>query len=134
MKTTSTKSQAPITYCQVNLDQIKESGLLSESRMAEVEAKINSLIEPVYRKDGTPLANSAIANEGGKFMLYPRLDQYSGEEHMKRNLLVHVLAQDELRLINDECLSAQREAREAKQLEAAEKISWTDWGDGVGGE
>ena len=89
MKTTSTKSQAPITYCQVNLDQIKESGLLSESRMAEVEAKIDSLIEPVYRKDGTPLANSAIANEGGKFMLYPRLDQYSGEEHMKRNLLVH---------------------------------------------
>ena len=131
MSTTTLKAPKTPTYCYHDLNEIEESKLLSPERFAEVKAKLNSLVDFAYTKEGRKIESSRVADQGGVLMLYPRMTSDADQSYLERNVLMHILTTEEVELVNRHVMDGIREARDQKRFEKAEKISWSDWGGGV---
>ena len=115
-----------------SLEQIKESGVLSAARVAELEAQIESRITGCYTHDGRKVENSFIAELGtrpdSKLMLYPRAEtgDYMGT-YMRREILISLLTDEETHLIYDHCSALLAQKKRAERFEKAIKIPQAEW-------
>jgi hypothetical protein len=115
-----------------SLEQIKESGVLSEARIAELEGVIESRITGCYTHDGRKVENSFIAELGtrpdSKLMLYPRVEtgDYMGA-YMRREILISLLTDEETHLIHDCCATLISQKKRAERFEKAVKIPQIEW-------
>lgn len=123
-------------YCHMNLDQIRESGLIEPARLAAIERDLDSRISIPLTAAGLKIESARVADfGGGRLMLYPRMDHDLDGTYMRRQLLEVVLTQEELKLVNDDCLSASEAKRQAAQFAKAARVSWSGyqggafWGD-----
>lgn len=122
------------TYCNYTIDQISESGLLPEARVAELKEKLNTLPYPAFTKDGTriPCVMVAPTTTGDSAFMMGRGDAL---EFMNRHILQTLLTAEELELIENhwsDARHAKREADEIAKAQAAGRIIPADkWGDGV---
>ena len=120
------------TYSHYTMEQIRESGLLSSERMAEVEAAVEARISPLFSKSGKQLEKAKCAElEDGKFFMFANLDHDPEGDYMRRMILPHVLTAEETARINKECLKASSERHDAELYEKAEKIPEDEWNEGV---
>jgi hypothetical protein len=117
-------------YCHYSEEQVRESGLLSPERMAEVSATIDTRISLCYDSMGSVIPGAKLADCGPKKgrLLFARFDYATAEEYMRREVMFGVLTDAELTLINDQCMSAQSAAREAERFAKAEKVDAWDGG------
>jgi len=122
-----------LKYCQFCEDQIKESGLLSPERVAEVSAALDARIVPCCLPDGTPLKNAFVADHGeeGRFV-YARCDSANTVEYMRRSCLPAVLTPAELELINETCLDAREVTQNKERFAKAKKVEAWDGGAWLG--
>lgn len=123
------------TYCQYNETQVRESGLLTAERMAEVSREIDARISPCFDREGREIPQARLADCGrhkGR-LLFARFDYATAEEYMRREIMSGVLTDDELKLINDQCTGAHQAAQDAERFDKAEKVEAWDggafWGD-----
>jgi hypothetical protein len=122
------------TYCNYTIDQISESGLLPEARVAELKEKLNTLPYPAFTKDGTriPCVMVAPTTTGDSAFMMGRGDAL---EFMNRSILQTLLTAEELELIENHWYDARRVKREADEIakaQAAGRIIPADkWGDGI---
>lgn len=117
-------------YCHYSETQVRESGLLSPERMAEVSTAIDARISPCFDAQGREIPQAKIADCGpikGR-LLFARFDYATAEEYMRREIMAGVLTETELALINKTCLSAQSEAKESERFAKAEKVEAWDGG------
>lgn len=117
-------------YCHYNETQVRESGLLSPERMAEVSAAIDARISPCFDAQGVEIPKAKIADCGPKKgrLLFMRFDHDQDMEYMRRDIMAAILTDEELELINDRCLSESSAAKEAEQFAKAEKVEAWDGG------
>lgn len=122
-----------IIYCQFSEDQIKESGLLSPERMAQVSSAIDARIVPCCLPDGKALKNAFVADQGeeGRFV-YARCDSPHAVEYMRRCCLPAVLTAEELELINETCLEARSAEMDKERFAKAKKVEAWDGGAWLG--
>lgn len=117
-------------YCQYSLDQIRQSGLFSQKRLAAIEAEVAARTQPCFDRDGKEITTAKMADlgEGGRY-LYLRYDgNHHQEEYMQKDILAVALTSDELKLVNDRCTEGWRQQVEAKRFEAATKLDqWDGW-------
>jgi len=122
------------TYCNYTIDQISESGLLPEARVAELKEKLRTLPYEAFTKDGTriPCVMVAPTTTGDSAFMMGRGDAL---EFMNRHILQTLLTAEELELIENhwsDARHAKREADEISKAQAAGRIIPADqWGDGV---
>lgn len=118
-----------LIYCQFNEDQIRESGLLSPERMAEVSAALDARIVPCCLPDGSPIQNAFVADHGaeGRFV-YARCDSAHTVEYMRRSCLPAVLTAAELDIINETCLDAREAEKNGERFAKATKVEAWDGG------
>jgi hypothetical protein len=121
-------------YCYHTPAEVRESGLLS-GRIDAIEAEIESRISEPRTADGKVITSAKLAAfPDGTLLLYPRMDHDPEGRYIRRELMAAVLTPDELKLVNDHCLSAQSAARDLARLEKATKLDhWDGWvtdGDG----
>jgi hypothetical protein len=113
-------------YSHYSWEQIKESGLLSDDRTAEVEKVIHSRIHPVHLPSGKEVPNAKFFDFGdGTGILQPLLDHDPEWTYAIRLLIPHILTVDEMDAINKLWWSATTERQEAERFEKAEKL--TEW-------
>jgi hypothetical protein len=115
-----------------SLEQIKESGVLSATRIAELEVQIESRITGCYTHDGRKVENSFIAELGtrpdSKLVLYPRAEtgDYMGT-YMRREILCSLLTDEETHMIHDHCSALLAQRNTAARFEKAIKIPQIEW-------
>jgi len=115
-------------FCQFHEDQIKESGLLSPERYAVVEAAVTARMLPCFYADGTQIPHAVVARTGattGRIVAQPDENMVS---YLRRLILPAVLTASELDTINEYCLAASCERRDAERFEKAEKLNSWDGG------
>ena len=118
------------TYCHYNEDQIRESGILSPERMAEVSAQIDGRLSPAFNAKHQPLLNCMIADLSPEpALMFVRLDDGNAREYMRRSVLPAVLTEAEMTLINEKCMAGWRKAKEVERFSKADKL--TAWDGGV---
>lgn len=116
-------------YCHYTEAQVRDSGLLSPERMAEVSAEISARIEPCFDKQGREIEKAFIVNLGtGERMLHPRVDCEHTREYMRRSVMERVLTEAELTVINARCLEAGQTAKDAERFAKAKKVDSWDGG------
>lgn len=116
----------------LTFDQIKDSGLLSLERMAEVESEIQSRFEPLFSKEGQELKNlnQYWLSKDGEKKHYLVMEHGGAKEYAEREVMQEVLTQEEIELVDKNCFKAQQEQRDAAAFEKAEKIlaaNWNGW-------
>lgn len=124
------KTKTKVDYCHYNETQVRESGLLSPERMAEVSAAIDARISPCFDAQGIEIPKAKLADCGptkGR-MLFMRFHHDPDMEYMRRDIMAGVLTDAELEMINERCLSERSAAKEAEQFEKAEKVEAWDGG------
>ncbi len=119
-------------YCYHNEDQLRESGLLSPARMAEVTAQIEARIEPCFDRAGLELKHAFIAECPEGRMLFARVDSDGQREYLRRSVLAGVLTDSELEIVNRDCSSAQEASKSARDFEKAKKVEAWDGGAWLG--
>jgi hypothetical protein len=121
-------------YCNYTIDQISESGLLPEARVAELKEKLRTLPYEAFTKGGTriPCVMVAPTTKGESAFL---MGHGGALGFMNRHILQTLLTAEELELIENrwsDARHAKREADEISKAQAAGKIIPADeWGDGV---
>ena len=121
-------------YCNYTIDQISESKILPEARVAELKEKLRTLPYEAFTKDGTriPCVLVAPTTTGDSAFLMGRGDALG---FMNRHILQTLLTPEEIEVIENhwsDARHAKREADEIAKAQAAGKIIQADqWGDGV---
>lgn len=116
-------------YCHYNEQQVRESGLLTPERMAEVSAAITARIEPCFDRAGREIKDALIGDlgEGGR-TLFPKVDNQHTMEYVRRTVMACVLTEQELKLINDRCIEAGSAIKNAERFAKAQKVESWDGG------
>lgn len=110
-------------------EQIRESGLLTPERLAEVLAAAEARMSPAFDAQGRAIKNTCIVDYGdGHRELWPRQDS----EHMscmaRRDAIATSLTDDEYQRIKDHCFEAYQRKKEEHRFEKAEKLTtWDGW-------
>jgi len=100
------------TYCKYTIEQISESGLLSEARVVELKEKLRTLPYEAFTKDGKRIPNVMVAptiNGDNAFVI----GHGDAIGFMNRHVLQTLLTHEESAAINAHCTSAIRAKREA---------------------
>lgn len=123
---TMTPTNPPQLY--PDLDAIRDSGLLSPERLAEVTAAVEARISVPQDTTGRPIESARLADMSPwPRLLYTRMDHESNWEYMRRSLLAVVLTAEELELVNKHTHRYSDQARDQKRFEAATKVAAADW-------
>ena len=118
------------------LSQVRESGLLSEARLSEIDAEIARRLTTPFDGNGRPILTARLADLSpyGSW-LYPRMDhEPAGNEewaYAKRQILAAILTDAERELLSKHASSAFSNRQEERQFEAAKKVPESEWGGGV---
>lgn len=120
-------------FCHHTLEQIRDCGLLTPERFTEIERLIEARIHPVFLRDGSevPHAKFVECEQPGKGWLHPNTDSDHQQDHLRRTAVAYILTDEELELLNKHCLDAWCHRREAEHFAKAEKISSSEWSEGV---
>ncbi len=114
-------------FCQVTEQYVRESGLLTPERLAEVTAEIDRRIEPCFDRQGRELKEAFIAECPEGRMLFARVDSDGQREYLRRSVLSGVLTDAELDMVNNRCIDAREVKRSAEFFTKAKKVeAWTD--------
>jgi len=100
------------TYCKYTIEQISESGLLSEARVVELKEKLRTLPYEAFTKDGKRIPNVMVAptiNGDNAFVI----GHGDAIGFMNRHVLQTLLTHEESAAIDAHCTSAIRAKREA---------------------
>lgn len=120
----------PIFY--LSLDQVRDSGLLSPERMAEIEAEIERRISVPLTVDGQRIETARVADlSPWPRLLYTRMDHDPNWMYIRREILAVVLTPEEREFLDKHALSAVAKARDAKRFAEATKVKDVDWLGGV---
>lgn len=122
------------TYCKYTIEQISESGLLQEDRLAELKEKLRTLPYEAFTKDGKRiqcvLVAPTINGDSAFFMTHEGALAF-----MDRHIIQTLLTPEESASIDAYCTSAilaNREASLVAKAKAAGKIKPADkWDGGV---
>jgi len=119
-----------------SLEQITESGLLSEARLAELNAEIDRRISMPRTEKGHVITSSRVVDlrspsdsaDNPKLFIYPRVEtgDYQ-DQYIRRELLNVLLTDDEAFMISDYCLSAASARRRERLFNEAKKIAAFEW-------
>ncbi len=117
-----------VPHFSLDLDQVRDSQLLSPERMAAVEAEIERRISTPVLPDGRPILNARVADCGEYgLQLYPRMDHEVNWDYMRRALLGVVLTETERELLDRSALYAASRRREEEKLAKAAKVPEAEW-------
>jgi hypothetical protein len=117
-------------YCRFDEARIRQSGLLSPARLAEVTAEITARIEPSFDKHGheLPDAKVVVRRDGQRIVFSPIVNE-SNAEFLRQTVLAEVLTAEEIELINLSALEAIDEANDKDRFSTAQKLDV--WSGGV---
>jgi hypothetical protein len=115
----------------LSLQQVRDSGLLSAERLAEIDAEISRRLTNVFDSEGRVILNTRCADLSpyGRF-LYPKMDHETGAEewaYAKGQIMTALLTEDERKLLNDNAFTAQRATNEARAFDRAQKVAEEEW-------
>lgn len=113
-------------YCTYNLQEIRESGLLSAERMAEIDAGLASAIVPARLADGAELTSHRAVRINGSAELF-HIKYPSSEDYMIRHVLSRLLTEKEIDALNRHCFDEQHKHRNAERFSKAVKIPAADY-------
>ena len=116
-------NENPREHFYYSLDQVKESGLLTPERIAEIEMEVEKRILPVFDGEGREITTAKLADTPQRFMY--RVDDENSWAYIRRMILPWVLTDEEIRSVYDKCFSATSTRHDAERFAAAEKI--TSW-------
>jgi hypothetical protein len=125
----TTTPKLPSFY--LSLQQVRDSGLLSPERLAEIGAEIDRRLTTPVDGAGKPILTARLADlspYGG--WLYLRMDHETGDEewaYAKRQIMTALLTEDERKLLNDNAFTAQRAANEVRAFDRAQKVTEEEW-------
>lgn len=120
------------TFCYHGEEEIRQSGLLSPERMAEVSTTIDARIEPCFDAKGVKIANAFIAECPEGRMLFARADDDSSRAYLRRSVLAGVLTEAELELVNKRASGARASVQDAERFAKAKKVEAWDGGAWLG--
>ncbi len=116
----------------LSLDQVRDSGLLSAERMAEVEAEIERRISIPQDTQGRPIESARLADlSPWPRMLYSRMQHDENWLYIRREILAIVLTETEREMLNKHATGVIDDKREATAFAKAQKIKAADWAGGV---
>ena len=122
----TTTANPPLLY--PDLDAIRDSGLLSPERVAELAAAVEARISIPQDTQGRPIESARLADMSPwPRLLYSRMQHEADWEYMRRSLLAVVLTADELELVNKHAHAFADRERDKKRFEAAAKVAAADW-------
>lgn len=119
---------APLKLACYAMSDILESGLLTPTRIAEIEAAMAADTSPVFDKNGALAVNAKIITQGGKrVLILDGSDQDYARDYHRRNHFAEFLTQEEIARLNAHTFSARAKRRDAERFEKAEKIDAKEW-------
>ncbi len=131
-QTAAAPRKRPTLY--YNLDQIIDSGLLFESRLAELNAEIDARIGLPRTESGLVIATSRVVDlrpvgaTEPRLFIYPRVETGDYQDaYMRREILNVLLTDEEAFRIHDYCSAASGERRNERLFSEAVKIAAADW-------
>lgn len=119
-----------------SLEDITSSGLLSEARLAELNAEIDRRISMPRTEGGHVITSSRVIDlrsptEGAdnpKLFIYPRVETGDYQDkYIRKEILNVILTDEEAFMIYDYCHSANRERRKERLFNEAKKIPASEW-------
>ncbi len=117
-----------IPHFSLNLDQVRDSRLLSPERMAAVEAEIERRFSIPLAPDGKPITNARVIDCGEHGLhLFPVMTHESNWEYARRTLLGCVLTEGERAMLDRSALGAASQRREEEKLAKATKVPESEW-------
>ncbi len=118
-----------LPYFSLNLDQVRDSGLLSPERMAAVEAEIERRFSIPLTPDGRQITSARLIDCGEHGLhLYPVMTHELNWEYARRTLLGCVLTEEERGFLDQDALSAASSRRDEERFAKATKIPAAEWG------
>ncbi len=131
-QTAAAPRKRPTLY--YNLDQIIDSGLLFESRLAELNAEIDARIGLPRTESGLVIATSRVVDlrpvgaTEPRLFIYPRVETGDYQDaYMRREILNVLLTDEEAFRIHDYCSSASSARREERLFGEAKKVLASEW-------
>lgn len=122
------QSQTNRKFCYSSEEQVRESGLLTPERMAEVTAQIDARIEPCFDRAGNQLKEAFIAECPEGRMLFARVDSDGQREYLRRSVMAGVLTDAELELIDKHGSAARSQRKSEDAFAKAKKVEAWDGG------
>ena len=115
--------------CHYSEDEIRDAGLLTPERLAEVRALVDARILPCFTADGREVPEARIADLGKRaYALFPRLTSATDDDYMRKMILAIVLTHEELRRINSACELARAAKTDRGRFMRAAKFGTWDGG------
>lgn len=118
----------------LSLDQVRDSGLLSAERMAEVETEIERRLGYVFDAQGRQITSHRMGDLSpyGRF-IYPEMphEATTPYAYAKREILSVILTDSERNLLNQCAFEAASARRDEEHFAKAKKVPEGDWMGGV---
>ena len=129
---TPSADKRPAFY--LSFEQVRDSGLLSPERLAELTAEIDRRLTTPFDSKGNPIETARLADLSPyPSYLYLRADRNPEDPwgYPRREILSVILTDEERELLNTHAFDAQRVRREIELFNKARKVPEGEWGDGV---
>jgi len=112
----------------LSVAQVRESGLLTPERWAELEAEMERRLSLPRDSEGRSITSHILADLSpyGRY-LYPHMDHEPNWGYPKKEILSVILTDQERAFLEKHALGAQSARRDAQRLEKADKILWSLW-------
>ncbi|RRJ96816.1 hypothetical protein Ga0100231_023910 [Opitutaceae bacterium TAV4] len=108
-------------------EQVQQSGLLSDARIAELRTAIDARIFDVLLPDGRTITTHKVVDLGDEKLGMYALTHSDAEEMMRRAVMNVLLTDAEVEIIDHRCSSEISRKRDAHLFEKAKKITQNEW-------